>query len=203
MNNDHPGVRPVVVQPDQPAPSTARVLPHNAKVMPFGLSANSVGLGNGGLNWRRVLFVSIPLTVVLAVAVGTWLFVRSLAALTPHTVYNSSFEYTFLFYRSSETVNLQGGSGLKFDGKAFVVAKPTSTDIITDCARLGTKWQPAFHVRIEGVEYPVCRLRDNVFLVTFNHGNTKHLFEISYSAPHAINTTDVKQIMESIKVALP
>ncbi len=197
-------MRPVVVQPQQPSPPPVRSLPRNATAMPLGLSANSVGLGiGGGLNTRKILFIGIPITVVLALALGTWLFVRSFAPLNIHTITNSAYEYSFLFYRSSESVNLVAGEGLKYDSKALVIAKPTNDDVVKSCDEMGSKWKEAFTVQVEGVEHPVCRFNDNVFLVTFFHGKAKHLLEITYTTPHAINVNDVRQIVQSLRVSLP
>lgn len=170
--------------------------------MPFGLSANSVGLDGRSTNWRRILYIGIPLTTLLAVACAAWLVVRSLAPLTTQAIYNGAYEYSFLFYKKSETVNLAAGSGLQYANKALVIAKPTGDDIVTACNKVGPKWKDAFTVRIEGVQRPVCQLNDNVFLVLFPHGRANHLFEITYTAPRAADTAEVQRIMQSLQVSL-
>jgi hypothetical protein len=195
-------VRPVVVQPVQSDSPQMRTLPRNAASMPVGVPANSVGLGDTyGQRLRRLLWVGIPLTVVIALACSAWLAVGNAKPLRTVTLNNGVYAYNFLFYKSTESVNLVGGSGLQADGKALVIAKQTTDNVVKDCGEVGKKWKNAFTVAVEGVDRPVCVLNDNVFLVTFYHGKVKHLFEVTYTSPHAISANDVRKIMESIKVA--
>jgi hypothetical protein len=202
--NESPGVRPVVIQPQQEAAPSPRTLPRGATDMPLGLSANSVGLSDGGgPSLRRIALIGLPLTVVLALVLGIWLLVRSLAPLAPQTISNSSYEYNFLFYKSAETINLVAGEGLKYGDKALVIAKPTSDPVVGNCSQLEGGWREAMRVKVEGVERPVCVLHDSVFLVSFYHGDSRHMLEVTYTAPHAANTSDVRQIMGSVRVALP
>lgn len=201
--NEHPGVKPVVVSPEQPASvRPVRSLPRGAQSMPFGLSANSVGLGDGGLNWRRMLFVGIPLTVVLALALGTWLYAQRANTLSLKNVANGAYSYDFLFYKTAEPVNLLAGQGYKYDSKALAIAKPTSEEVVRECAQLGEKWTEVFAVTVEGVPHPACVLNGNVFAVMFAHGQANHLFEITYTSPQAVNRNDVRRSMESLKVTL-
>ena len=193
------------MQPQQPTPPPMRSLPRNATAMPFGMSANSLGMDDASaLRLRRLLFIGIPVTVLLVLVLVTWLFVRNLTALSPQALTNSAFEYDFLFYKKSETVNLVAGSGLKYDNKALVIAKPTSDDVAKECANMTDgAWREVFRVSVEGVERPVCRLNDTVFALTVFHGKTKHLFEVTYNSPHDVNTNDLRRIMESLKISLP
>jgi len=205
--NEHPGIRPVIVKPEVASVRPVRSLPFGAKDMPVGLSANSVGLGTGqGISMRRILFTGIPLTILIAVAVGTWLFARSLAPLAPKALVNGSYQYDFLFYKNSELVNLVAGQGLKYGNQAIVIAKTTTDDVVSECKQMNTKkqqWKEAFRTEVMGVERPVCRLNDNVYVMTFYGGSeTKHLLEISYTSPHTANTDDVRKITSSLKVTL-
>jgi hypothetical protein len=201
--NEHPGVRPVVVQPEQPAQPPVRSLPRNSPVMPVGITANSVGLGDSyGQRIRRLLAVGVPLVAVLALTLGVWLALGNTKSLRTFSITNGVYVYDFLFYKSSETVNLLAGSGLKAQDKALVIAKPTNDEVINDCSEVGKQWKNAFTTTIEGVERPVCVLNDSVYLVTFYHGKAKHLFEITYMSPHDSKPEEVKQITQSIKVSL-
>lgn len=205
--NEHPGIRPVVIEPETASAKPVRSLPFGVKDMPVGLSANSVGLGSGqGFSMRRILFTGIPLTILIAVAVGTWLFARSLAPLSPKTLVNGSYQYDFLFYKKSEPVNLVEGQGLKYSNQAIVTAKTTTDDVVSECKQMNTRkqqWKEAFRTEVMGIERPVCRLDDNIYVVTFyGAGGTKHLLEISYTSPHTINTDDVRKIVTSLKATL-
>jgi hypothetical protein len=148
-----------------------------------------------------MVWVGVPLTIVLALVVGVWLATVNAKPLRQVSVSNGVYAYDFLFYKSAETVNLIGGSGLQAHGKALVIAKQTSDDVVKTCAEVGRDWKDAFTVPVEGVDRPVCVQNGNVFLVTFYHGKIKHFFEITYTTPGAANDADVRQIMQSIKVA--
>jgi len=191
-----------VVQPEQSASPQMRSLPRNTVYMPVGVAANSVGLGGGsGRRLRRSLVAGIALMAVLALAFGVWIAATHTKPLHEFSLNNGAYTYNFLFYKSSETVNLVGGAGLKSGSKAFVIAKPTSDEVTNDCNKVGKKWKQAFTVSVEGTGRPVCSIDDNVFLVMFTHGKAKHLFEITYTSPQAASTADVRQIMQSIKVS--
>jgi hypothetical protein len=191
-----------VVQPVQSASPQMRSLPRNANAMPIGVTANSVGLGDThGQRLRRLLWVGVPLAVVLALVFGVWLAAVNAKPLQPSSISNGVYAYNFLFYKSAETVNLVGGSGLEAHDKALVIAKQTSDEVVKTCAEVGREWKDAFTVSVEGVDRPVCMRSDNVFLVTFYHGKIKHFFEITYTSPSAISSADVRQIISSLKVA--
>jgi len=191
-----------VVQPEQHAQPPVRSLPRNAPYMPVGVTANSVGLGDTyAQRIRRLLMVGAPLVAVIALVMGIWLALGNAKSMRTFSLTNGVYSYTFSFYKSSETVNLIAGSGLKASDKALVIAKPTNDEVVNECTDLGKKWKKTFTVIVEGVERPVCQLNDNIYLVTFYHGKAKHLFEITYNIKHDTQGEDVKQIMQSLKVS--
>jgi hypothetical protein len=192
-----------VVQPEQPGQPRMRSLPRGTRVMPVGITANSVGLGDTyGQRLRRTLLVGVPLAIVLALTIGIWLALGTAKPMRTFSLSNGVYAYTFLFYKSSETVNLVQGSGLKAE-KAIVIAKPTNDEVINDCGEVGKDWKTAFTATVDGMERPVCRYKENVYLVTFYHGKARHLFEVTYTNAHATpQADDVRQIMQSIKVSL-
>lgn len=203
--NEHPGVRPTIVEPQAPFSKPLRSLPRNTRVMPVGLSANSVGLDGRTNHARKVLFIGVPLTILLAVCLGTWLFARSLSPLTQKTIVNGAYEYSFVFYEDAEPVNLVAGEGFNHNNKALVIAKPSNDDVTKTCEQMNTRhkqWKEAFRAEVMGVERPVCRLKDNVYMVTFFQNSAEHLMEISYAAPLDTNSNDVRKIVESLRVTL-
>jgi hypothetical protein len=192
-----------VVQPEQPLQPPMRSLPRNAPVMPVGVTANSVGLGDTYVQRiRRLLMIVLPLVAVVALTIGVWLAAGSSKPFRTFSISNGAYLYDFFFYKSSETVNLVAGSGLQAPDKALVIAKPTSDEVVNDCSEVGKQWKNAFTVSVETVNRPVCVLGNNVYLVTFYHGKAKHLFEITYTGSEDKKIDDVKQIMQSIKVSV-
>src|ERR1700742_5004712 len=101
-------VRPAVHRPALSSPP--RKLPYNAKHMPLGISANTLGVKPRSL-WdiRRILFLGVPLTILLSLSVGVWLAARHISLLGPKDLGNGSYNYHFIFYKAAEPVNLEQG----------------------------------------------------------------------------------------------
>lgn len=173
--------------------------------MPLGLSANSIGLDGRSPVRRRIVGAVLLAVCVIGLCVGGWIGAKSLEPLRPKSIVNGVYEYTFLFYKDAEPVNLVAGQGFKYDDKALLIAKPADEPVITDCNQLNTRkytWQQAFTAQVLGAERPVCRLGNTVFAVTFFAGQAEHLLEVSYTEPGVVNADEVRAIMESIRVTL-
>ncbi len=170
--------------------------------MPLGVSANSIGLDGRPTNTRLLLMVGIPLLILLSVTFGSWLVVQSVSLFRTKHLTNGAYTYSFSFYKSAETVNLDQGVGLQYGTHAWVIAKPTTDEVVNDCASVAGKWQNAFTARVEGAERPVCTDGSTTFFVTFYHGTARHLFEITYSDKKDVNQDYVRKFIESLRVTL-
>jgi hypothetical protein len=195
-------VRPVIYRPSEPG--LPRKMPFNAQHMPMGVSANTINVASHlrAQRIRRLLFFSIPLTVLLAVVVAVWLAARSLAPLQPKVISNDIFDYHFMFYKTAEPVNLDQGSGLQDDNRSLVIAKPTTDYLYTDCSEVGKEWRRAFTALIQGKEQLVCTRDNKAYVVIFSHKEKRHLFEITYTSSQNGKTEELNRIFSSLEVTI-
>jgi hypothetical protein len=203
--NEHPGMQPVIVRPQKPLPEPLQPLPHDASVMPAGLSANSIGLGERTNTMRRGVLIGLALLLIVVLGIGARQYIKSREPLKPKTIVNGAYEYTVLFYKDAEPVNLAAGQGFAYGDKARLIAMPTDEAVDAACDKLNTKkdiWRETFRVQVGGVERPVCRLGTGIFAVTFFASKAEHLLQISYTAPSLVNPNDVRKIIESVQVRL-
>lgn len=154
---------------------------------------------------RHILFYGVPVAALLAIAFGTWLFVRSLEPLMTKSMVNGVYQYSFLFYKDAEPANFQGGQGFRYDDRVSVVAGKTPLDVYGKCAELNTKkqaWQEALTVDIQGVQRPVCKYQ-NIYMVTFFGANqSQHMMQVVYDDGGDEEKPAVQKIMQSVKVSL-
>ncbi|HUC89653.1 MAG TPA: hypothetical protein VMR45_02535 [Patescibacteria group bacterium] len=193
MNNTT--VRPTLA----PAKSFKRGVP-----MPTGVSANSIGLDGRVSNIRRLLMLGLPLTVLLVLVLGIWLLVQqNLTVFSTKNLTNGTYSYTFSFYKKAEPVNLNQGEGLQYGNHATVIAAPTTDEITNDCSLVaGGQWKTAFTAIVAGSSRPVCSRDNTSYFVTFNYGQARHLFEITYTNTKDAKLSDVRTIIESLTVSL-
>jgi len=203
--NEEPGhiVRPVV-RSGVPVKALPRKLPYNARHMPVGVSANTLGVVPGRVNMRRLLFIGIPLVLLLSVSLGTWLLARNLSPLGQKVISNDIYDYHFLFYKAAEQVNLAQGHGLQYDNHVVAIARPSRDNTIQECGVIGSGWHRAFMVTLEGREQQVCTLNNRAYLIIFYHGDVRHLFELTYTSrqPDSRNK-EIQKIIESVTVTIP
>ncbi len=171
--------------------------------MPVGVSANALGLTGYVSQRRRAVLAGAFAVLVFVIMCVIYALVQSSHVFSQKTLSNGAYQYTFDFYKSAEPVNLVQGEGVQYGNTATAIAAPTSDAVAADCRHVGSEWQTAFMVVVNGDPRPVCSIGAKRYLLQFYYANARHLFEVTYATPQlGASQQQVRHIMQSMKVML-
>jgi hypothetical protein len=175
--------------------------------LPVGVSASQLGLNtpqHTGLNWKKLIKLSIIPCVLLALGLGAWIYFSNGYSYTTKTLENGGYVYSFEFNRAASVQNIKGknylnGWALHSFQKVSVLAEPVSATPPASCSQEGAGMVQVFTTTINGTTYPVCSLHNAIYGVGFAFDGKNHLFELISKS--ALNIDTAETIFNSLTVA--
>lgn len=193
--------------PIQLSPNSNQSNPVTNGQMPIGISASQMGLNVPSIQieWRKYIKRALITIAVLVVLVGGFTFVKDfITGFDTKTVTNGGYTYSFMFYRFSHLVTVNGVQIYKINNSSNVSAGPTNESVTTFCAQLNryNALQQAFTVQLYGSTRPVCEYQNTLFVMIFTALHENHIVAVTYSKPQNSSVyPKLQTIFGSVKVS--
>lgn len=150
---------------------------------------------------KRALVIMIVL-LVAGLIFGVLYGLRNLVGLKPYTIENGGAKYDVLFYLTAKPVKTKSGNALQDGNDAFLTAKPSASDGITDCSQIGKGWKEAFKINWQGEQQSVCTVADMNYTAYLPFEGRQHLVSLTYEEVSADGEIEVaRQIFESVRIS--
>lgn len=174
--------------------------------IPIGVSASQLGLNTSEPRHDKIDVLKKVLGTVLIfiLLLGGYGFLEYMfTGMTPKTLSNGGYTYSFTFNKRASLVHLSDGSAAyKYSSSTIASVKPTNDIEPVNCSEIGAQWKEAFTVHVYGASRLVCTPNGFGYSMFFTALHHEHLFSVVYSSQQSTSTyPKLESIFKSVKVS--